>query len=686
MSSSTRTNPGFDFRNRWANAGQLLCVVAIMAVIALSGCSSKVSANAIDVGIAISHNGSTFVPGQNASYKIQVGNAGGMPTTGVITVTDTLPSTLTFVSAVGTGWTCNVAGQVVTCTNAGPIAPSGSAGNITLTVAVAANATGTITNTATVSTANDTNSNNNSSTDTVTVGVAAANGCGAARGSESMLNGHYAILLHGFQGTGNGTPVAIAGSFTANGAGMVTGGEEDINNASAPAHLTIVSGSLYTLGPDLRGCVQLSTTSGTTVFRVAVQTGGPIVLNSTIVSKGRIIESDDTTGTGTGMLARAAGILQFQDTSSFSINALSPRYAFGLEGVNSAARHIAIAGSFSANNGTGAVTAGFLDADNGGTLQSAVTGATGNIAMTSGGNGRGTFVYNYSSGGANFQTNAAIYLVNASEFFMVGTDTFGTAHGVISGRAIASGMGFNAAFLSGNTIFSSAGSTLSGTQSLGVATLSQVNFSPNTSGNLQAGTLSGTSNQYTSGDSFGIHSSGMSGTYTIDSVSGRVSLNFGVGGSAPVLYVTQAATGIPDVTDNFDNIAGFVVESAAAAPDTFSSFGTVKFQAAATYLVSQFVLGAPDFLGTDDAADNLLTDEVGSITINSNGTTNTTFDRSGPNGLATTTTPGSIVISPNGTGNVGLKTVLLTNGTYIFYIDGSAGGPAAIIVIAQLGP
>jgi hypothetical protein len=238
-----------------------------------------------------------------------------MPTTGVITVTDTLPSTLTFISATGAGWICGAAGQVVTCTDAGPIAPSGSAGNIALTVAVAGNATGTITNTATVTTAGDTNPANNSSTDTVTVGVSVANGCGAARGSEALLNGHYAILLHGFQGTGNGTPVAIAGSFTANGAGMITGGEEDINNASAPAHLTIVSGSLYTLGSDLRGCVQLSTTAGTTVFRIAVQTGGTIV-TSTIVSKGRIIESDDTTGTGTGMLARAAGILQFQDTHS----------------------------------------------------------------------------------------------------------------------------------------------------------------------------------------------------------------------------------------------------------------------------------------------------------------------------------------------------------------------------------
>src|ERR1700722_12128836 len=110
MASSTRNNPGFGFQNRWTNVGRLFSVAAIMAVIALSGCGSNGSANVIDVGIATSHNGSTFVPGQNASYKIQVGNAGGVPTTGLITVTDTLPSTLTFVSATGTGWTCSATG------------------------------------------------------------------------------------------------------------------------------------------------------------------------------------------------------------------------------------------------------------------------------------------------------------------------------------------------------------------------------------------------------------------------------------------------------------------------------------------------------------------------------------------------------------------------------------------------
>ena len=40
-----------------------------------------------------------------------------------MTMVDTLPTGLTYVSAVGTDWTCDAAGQVVTCDLADPLAP-----------------------------------------------------------------------------------------------------------------------------------------------------------------------------------------------------------------------------------------------------------------------------------------------------------------------------------------------------------------------------------------------------------------------------------------------------------------------------------------------------------------------------------------------------------------------------------
>src|SRR5262245_24115915 len=84
---------------------------------------------------------------------------------------DTLPTGLTFVSGTGTGWPCSAVGQVVTCTNAGPLAASATS-TITLTVSVGAAAVPSVTNTATVATTGDTNTGNNSSSDPTTVNPA----------------------------------------------------------------------------------------------------------------------------------------------------------------------------------------------------------------------------------------------------------------------------------------------------------------------------------------------------------------------------------------------------------------------------------------------------------------------------------------------------------------------------------
>ncbi|MCC6317393.1 MAG: DUF11 domain-containing protein, partial [Gemmatimonadaceae bacterium] len=90
------------------------------------------------------------------------------PTTGPTTVTDLLPAGLAFVSATGPGWSCSAAGQQVTCTHAGVIAPATSTA-ITLTVAVSAPAAPAVTNSASVTTPGDGNAGNNTSTVTTNV-------------------------------------------------------------------------------------------------------------------------------------------------------------------------------------------------------------------------------------------------------------------------------------------------------------------------------------------------------------------------------------------------------------------------------------------------------------------------------------------------------------------------------------
>jgi uncharacterized repeat protein (TIGR01451 family) len=103
-----------------------------------------------DLSVAKSHTGN-FTTGQSGTYTLTVANAGPSPASGTTTLTDALPSGLSFVSATGTGWSCGATGQVVTCTHPGPLAPGAALPAVTLTVSVASDAPASLTNTATVS-------------------------------------------------------------------------------------------------------------------------------------------------------------------------------------------------------------------------------------------------------------------------------------------------------------------------------------------------------------------------------------------------------------------------------------------------------------------------------------------------------------------------------------------------------
>jgi uncharacterized repeat protein (TIGR01451 family) len=125
-----------------------------------------------DLTIAKTHAGN-FTQGQNGTYTITATNSGGAATSGTVTVSDTLPAGLTYVSATGTGWTCGAAGQVVTCTRSDALAAGASYPAITLTVSVAPNSALSLTNTATISGGGQTNTSNDSSSNPTTVnGVA----------------------------------------------------------------------------------------------------------------------------------------------------------------------------------------------------------------------------------------------------------------------------------------------------------------------------------------------------------------------------------------------------------------------------------------------------------------------------------------------------------------------------------
>src|SRR5439155_1767306 len=143
-----------------------------------------------DLAMAKRHT-AAFVDGANGTYTLVVTNVGTTATTGLITVTDPLPTGLSFVSGTGAGWSFAAAGGTVTATHNGPIA-AGDSLVYTLTVDVGPAAVPSVINTATVSTSGDPYAANDTATDPTAVGGAP---------DLAMAKRHTAAFVDGATGT-----------------------------------------------------------------------------------------------------------------------------------------------------------------------------------------------------------------------------------------------------------------------------------------------------------------------------------------------------------------------------------------------------------------------------------------------------------------------------------------------------
>jgi uncharacterized repeat protein (TIGR01451 family) len=181
----------------------------IMQLVAFHALGSV--APAPDLTVTKTHAG-MFTQGQTgAVYTLSVTNAGTAPTSGMVTVTDALPSPLTATALNGAGWSCTLA--ALTCTRSDTLGVGQSYPDITLTVDVGVNAPASITNVAMVSGGGESNSGNDTGSDvTVVTGFSLTPGTAVITSTQSqqfVVNGlGTQSVVWSVDGSIGGTPAA----------------------------------------------------------------------------------------------------------------------------------------------------------------------------------------------------------------------------------------------------------------------------------------------------------------------------------------------------------------------------------------------------------------------------------------------------------------------------------------------
>jgi hypothetical protein len=236
------------------------------------------------------------------------------------------------------------------------------------------------------------------------------------------LDGNYAFQVSGFDSAGL---FLAAGSFVADGNGNLTSGVMDTNDPASPQTSLSFTGT-YAIGSNNLGtlCFNPSGSTCARTFALAMSADG----------NARIIEFDDTTGSGT----RDSGVLLKQDTSGFSAAAIKGNYAFGFLGADTKGKRYGLAGSFAAD-GAGNITGGQLDSDDAGSLGTDVSfsGTYSLPAPFGSTNGRGTAQLTISG----VPTNYSFYVVSASSLLMMEVDPVSAGNPLVAGQILQQSQG-----------------------------------------------------------------------------------------------------------------------------------------------------------------------------------------------------------------------------------------------------
>jgi hypothetical protein len=454
--------------------------------------------------------------------------------------------------------------------------------------------------------------------------------CSAGSGSESLLTGQYAFLVHGF-GSQSNTAFFYAGSITADGTGKITAGEEDIQ-PTVGQPITDVSinaaGSSYAVGADRRGCALLTNANGeTTSFVFALGS----INGSNIATSGHVIEVDDTSGSG----APAAGTIRLQDATAFTVNQFTGAYAFGV--VGGIGGRVAMAGTFT-SDGISAITSGDFDFNAGNGETNTTSSIAGSFTCCSA-NGRG-MLQTGNTGLGNF--SFVMYVINSGDAFLIGSN-----ESIISGEAVGipSGTNFNQASLNGAAVVRETAQSSNGPV-VDVATASADGKSVMTvNDNINnAGTFASSS----------------------------TALNYAVASNGRVTFTGEST---PPVLYLYGPNQGFLIGT-----DPNVTFGILELQAAGPFSNTSF--SGAYTLGTENPAASTVTMESGVVTADGSGNVAGTADQSSTVGLPQVQALNFTYSFPaNGVGNIGSgTTAILISGNKLVFINNTSVTPTITVV------
>ncbi|MFZ3201599.1 MAG: malectin domain-containing carbohydrate-binding protein [Candidatus Acidiferrales bacterium] len=404
----------------------------------------------------------------------------------------------------------------------------------------------------------------------------------------TLLNGQYTLLFHGFDKSG---PVTMIGSVIMGGNGVLLG-EEDIYRdspvvSSTPAPLA----GVYSIGTDGRGTMELVATSpisgaiSTIDYRLVLDSGGgsghPNV---------RFFEDNSTnTNNDAPNATHGEGIMKPLVGSSFTYASFSGNYAFGFGGYEAAGKlPVALEGVVHADATTSTPRlTGTCDFNDAGAYSS--QGLSGTFSTTVDSFGRGTGELDFAQPGkAQVALHFVFYFVSPTDLYFMENDTSASkdVFYLLSGEMLLQqpGYQFTNAAVAGTSV--ATGTGLSGSNA-----------------SVFAGLLTGANFSYDQNNGGTPSSPSFTGTYSVAN-NGRAAFT-GLGSTAATTRVAAAYLTGPG--------QGFLIGS-----DTAVTTGLLELQTSTPSLlvpISSSLQGGYT-LDTAVPQENLVTNAIGEVYSN----------------------------------------------------------------------